>query len=210
MHFSGYLLSKLGGWRKTFFITAEMTIISLWWGIIPKWFGRRHTVWDVDWMHASCIKMENVFPTTLTSVTIVPCNYRKKPTKQIAMHDFSPFFVRGNFIERLGTPYVSGLPCQGCKGHCGRLKRKINPITQKRMKNKYRRFRSSPLIVSKTGSNKKKVCTNACHVADLWSNCQALENQWPQWVCGWRNTTDGLERFRNCQATCICPNKIKN
>ena len=94
MHFSGYLLSKLGGWRKTFFITAEMTIISLWWGIIPKWFGRRHTVWDVDWMRASCIKMENVFPTTLTSVTIVPCNYRKKTYQKNCNAWFFPLFCQ--------------------------------------------------------------------------------------------------------------------
>ena len=136
------------------------------------------------------------------------------------------FLFRGNFIERLGTPYASGIPCQGCKGHCGRLKRKgISPITQKKnqkkkrfRKNKYRIPRSAgianlkhPLIVSgQEKSPNTKVCINACHVADLWSNCQALENQWPQWVCGWRNTTDGLERFRNCKATCICQDKIKN
>ena len=91
MRISGYLLSKLGGWRKTFFITAEMTIIWLWWDITPKWSGPLLIKLDADWMPVLCIKMENVFPTTLTSVTIVPCNYRKKPTKQIAMHDF--FFL---------------------------------------------------------------------------------------------------------------------
>ena len=140
------------------------------------------------------------------------------------------FLFRGNFIERLGTPYASGLPCQGCKGHCGSLKRKagISPITQKknqkksrrrlRRKNKYRIPRSGrianlkhPLIVY-SGQEKslKKVCLNSCPVADLWSNCQDLENQWPKWVCGWRNTTDGIERFRNCKATCLCQDKIKN
>lgn len=53
----------------------------------------------------------------------------------------------------------------------------------------------------------KKLCTNSCHVADLWSNCRQLYKTWPDWLCKTR-TPQGEERRKHCKATCTCKNKI--
>ena len=57
---------------------------------------------------------------------------------------------------------------------------------------------------------KNHFCTNACPVADMWSNCHELVKKWPDWMCSNRNNSEGLLRFQSCRATCNCPNRIKN
>ncbi|XP_077286062.1 serotriflin-like [Arctopsyche grandis] len=52
-----------------------------------------------------------------------------------------------------------------------------------------------------------KLCTNACHYADQWSNCRELISYGKSWLCG-TNTPDGLSRIEACKATCTCRNKI--
>ena len=58
----------------------------------------------------------------------------------------------------------------------------------------------------------KKVCTNACPVADLWTNCAELIDQWTDdWMCqNNKNDTESQKRFKSCQAACTCQGKIKN
>uniref|UniRef100_A0A1B0DQX0 Uncharacterized protein n=1 Tax=Phlebotomus papatasi TaxID=29031 RepID=A0A1B0DQX0_PHLPP len=50
------------------------------------------------------------------------------------------------------------------------------------------------------------LCKNSCYAADLWANCHEL-NKWPGWLCN-TATQEGLERRRNCLATCTCRHKI--
>lgn len=95
---------------------------------------------------------------------------------------------RGNFPDRLGTPYLVGEKCSGCPGHCKKIAQKKK--TQKQ------------LI--------KKVCTNSCPVADLWINCKDLVEKWPEWMCNAKNSTEGRQRFKNCKAACTCEGRIKN
>ncbi|KFB39125.1 AGAP009085-PA-like protein [Anopheles sinensis] len=51
------------------------------------------------------------------------------------------------------------------------------------------------------------LCTNSCNTADLWANCRDLFRTWPGWLCN-TATPEGLERQRNCAATCTCHGKI--
>ncbi|RZC22658.1 cysteine-rich secretory protein 2-like [Asbolus verrucosus] len=53
----------------------------------------------------------------------------------------------------------------------------------------------------------KKLCTNSCHVADLWANCKELNRIWPEWLCN-TPSAKGKERLHHCQATCRCKNKL--
>ncbi len=57
---------------------------------------------------------------------------------------------------------------------------------------------------------KHQLCTNSCHVADRYTNCDDMVAQWPNWICNSRNTTEGLDRFKHCLATCLCRGKIYN
>ena len=69
---------------------------------------------------------------------------------------------------------------------------------------------------TKNQKNKKKkhfsklFCTNGCNVADMWTNCDELVKQWPNWMCSNKNSTDGIQRFQNCRGTCTCPDRIRN
>ncbi|XP_053665357.1 cysteine-rich venom protein-like [Anopheles marshallii] len=56
-------------------------------------------------------------------------------------------------------------------------------------------------------SRKIRLCTNSCNTADLWANCRDLYRTWPGWLCN-TATSEGLERQRNCAATCTCHGKI--
>ncbi|XP_050692947.1 cysteine-rich venom protein-like [Eriocheir sinensis] len=85
----------------------------------------------------------------------------------------------GNDPTRLDQPYSEGSACSLCPGAC----RSLCPR------------RSCPL------------CTNACTYSDLWVNCAALDQQWHEWLCNTK-TANGVERFKNCRATCQCVNEI--
>jgi hypothetical protein len=137
-------------------------------------------------------------------------------------------------MDRLGTPYKSGKPCSGCQGHCAskyglqqrmkkRTKSKKSKKSKKRRSKAKKRLIKHPIAIKKANQAEKKrtskkvsgpklqlVCTNACPVSDLWSNCSDLVTQWPDWMCKSRNSTDGKERFKHCRATCTCPGKIRN
>lgn len=58
----------------------------------------------------------------------------------------------------------------------------------------------------------RKLCTNGCNFADMWMNCKQLSSQWRDWLCNSRESSEGIERFGNCKATCTCDAKstIKN
>ncbi|MPD06775.1 Cysteine-rich secretory protein 1 [Portunus trituberculatus] len=85
----------------------------------------------------------------------------------------------GNDPGRLARPYTEGGPCSLCPGAC----RSLCPR------------RRCPL------------CTNSCTYSDLWVNCGTLDQQWHEWLCNTK-TTQGVERFKNCRATCQCVNEI--
>ncbi|GAB0089408.1 cysteine-rich venom protein-like [Sergentomyia squamirostris] len=55
-------------------------------------------------------------------------------------------------------------------------------------------------------SKRIRLCKNSCDAADLWANCEEL-NKWQGWLCN-TATREGVERRRNCLATCTCRNKI--
>ena len=80
---------------------------------------------------------------------------------------------------------------------------------QKRLKN-IEKYLGHPLKPPKTKGKKfrtKKVCTNGCHVADFWTNCKELVDEWTEdWMCKNKSKTE----FKNCRATCTCQGKIKN
>ena len=80
---------------------------------------------------------------------------------------------------------------------------------QKRLKSN-KNYLGHPLQPKERKAKKirtKKVCTNACPVADLWTNCGELVNEWSEkWMCHNKTKTE----FRNCRATCMCQGKIKN
>lgn len=56
-------------------------------------------------------------------------------------------------------------------------------------------------------SNKIRLCTNACHAADQWSNCKDLYRRFPGWLCN-EATDEGQDRREKCKATCTCKSKI--
>ncbi|XP_050307395.1 cysteine-rich secretory protein 3-like [Anthonomus grandis grandis] len=53
----------------------------------------------------------------------------------------------------------------------------------------------------------KKLCSNACDVADVWANCKELYKIHPMWLCR-THTPKGRQRAQHCKATCTCRNKI--
>lgn len=85
----------------------------------------------------------------------------------------------GNDPSRLNRPYSEGSACSLCSGACS------SPCPR----------RHCPL------------CTNACTYSDLWVNCGTLNQQWHEWLCNTK-TSQGVERFKNCRATCQCVNEI--
>lgn len=85
----------------------------------------------------------------------------------------------GNDPERLGRPYTEGAPCSLCPGAC-------RPLCSR---------------------HRCPLCTNACTYSDMWVNCGTLDQQWHEWLCNTK-TKQGVERFKNCRATCQCVNEI--
>ncbi|XP_063593578.1 uncharacterized protein LOC134770534 [Penaeus indicus] len=85
----------------------------------------------------------------------------------------------GNDPRRLSRPYTQGRSCRKCPDACRSVCRKPEC----------------------------KLCTNACAYSDLWVNCKALDLQWHEWLCNTK-TRHGVERFRNCRATCQCLKRI--
>ncbi|ETN60767.1 catrin [Anopheles darlingi] len=71
----------------------------------------------------------------------------------------------------------------------------------------YKRGRPCGSCQSHCLSRKTRLCTNICSTADLWANCRELHRTWPGWLCN-TATPEGLERQRNCAATCTCQGKI--
>ncbi|XP_039433109.1 cysteine-rich venom protein-like isoform X2 [Culex pipiens pallens] len=71
----------------------------------------------------------------------------------------------------------------------------------------YRRGKPCSSCHQHCHSKKIKLCTNTCSSADLWANCKELYKTWPGWLCN-TVTPEGLERQRNCLATCTCHGKI--
>ncbi|KAK5646647.1 hypothetical protein RI129_005111 [Pyrocoelia pectoralis] len=67
--------------------------------------------------------------------------------------------------------------------------------------------RGKPCAMCKRKCHAKKLCTNACPVADYWANCRELHAAWPNWLCD-RSTGRGEERTEYCQATCKCKGTI--
>ncbi|XP_003690882.1 cysteine-rich venom protein pseudecin-like [Apis florea] len=64
-----------------------------------------------------------------------------------------------------------------------------------------------PCTMCKDHCSRNKLCTNACHYVDLWSNCVELARMFRSWVCE-TNTSEGRERRKFCGATCNCEGKI--
>ena len=60
------------------------------------------------------------------------------------------FFFRGNFPDRLGTPYESGKPCASCKNHC-----------TKRLGSSNKRFHHRRSKPSKNDKNKYRLDSSA-------------------------------------------------
>ncbi|XP_055599158.1 cysteine-rich venom protein-like isoform X1 [Uranotaenia lowii] len=71
----------------------------------------------------------------------------------------------------------------------------------------YRRGKPCGACKHHCHSSKIKLCTNTCNSADLWANCRELYKTWPGWLCN-TVTPEGLERQRNCMATCTCQGKV--
>ncbi|KAK4292578.1 hypothetical protein Pmani_034666 [Petrolisthes manimaculis] len=85
----------------------------------------------------------------------------------------------GNNPNRLNRPYTTGTTCSLCPHSC-----------------------KSPCY-----RHTCYLCTNACHYSDLWLNCGQLDKEWHEWLCNTK-TKQGVERFKNCRATCQCVNEI--
>lgn len=88
-------------------------------------------------------------------------------------------FFRGNDPDRLNRPYTAGTKCGQCPRSC-----------------------KSPCF-----RRTCHLCTNACSYSDLWLNCGQLNQAWNEWLCNTK-TKEGVERFKNCRATCQCVNEI--
>lgn len=99
--------------------------------------------------------------------------------QQVIIKCVGIFFFRGNDPDRLNRPYTAGTKC----GHCPRSCK--SPC--------YRRT--------------CYLCTNACSYSDMWLNCGQLNQAWHEWLCNTK-TVQGVERFKNCRATCECANEI--
>ncbi|XP_042206624.1 uncharacterized protein LOC121855628 [Homarus americanus] len=85
----------------------------------------------------------------------------------------------GNDPGRLSRPYTEGQTCSMCPGSC-------RSVCHRRRCN---------------------LCTNACGYSDLWINCATLDQEWHEWLCNTK-TKQGVERFKNCRATCQCVKQI--
>ncbi|XP_018013240.1 uncharacterized protein LOC108670291 [Hyalella azteca] len=81
----------------------------------------------------------------------------------------------GNDPSRLSEPYTRGRPCEMCPRACR----------------------------SVCAEGQCLMCTNRCPFSDLWANCGTLANRWSEWLCNTK-TAHGVERFKNCRATCQC------
>ncbi|XP_076063883.1 cysteine-rich secretory protein 2-like [Oratosquilla oratoria] len=53
----------------------------------------------------------------------------------------------------------------------------------------------------------RRLCTNSCPYGDLWINCKELDYAFHHWLCNTKSK-EGMERYRNCRATCRCKGKI--
>lgn len=85
----------------------------------------------------------------------------------------------GNDPRRLSRPYTHGQSCRRCPNSCR----------------------------SMCSRGQCKLCTNACTYSDLWVNCATLNKKWHEWLCNTK-TSKGVERFKNCRATCQCMKRI--
>ncbi|XP_071546720.1 uncharacterized protein [Panulirus ornatus] len=85
----------------------------------------------------------------------------------------------GNDPKRLSQPYTRGRICSMCPGSC-------RSVCHRRQCH---------------------LCTNACAYSDLWINCATLNKEWHEWLCNTK-TKQGVERFKNCRATCQCVREI--
>ncbi|XP_066941830.1 cysteine-rich secretory protein 2-like [Macrobrachium rosenbergii] len=85
----------------------------------------------------------------------------------------------GNDPRRISRPYTQGQTCRRCPNSCR----------------------------SMCSKGQCKLCTNACTYSDLWVNCAMLDKKWHEWLCNTK-TTKGVERFKNCRATCQCLKRI--
>ncbi|XP_068216458.1 cysteine-rich venom protein-like [Palaemon carinicauda] len=85
----------------------------------------------------------------------------------------------GNDPRRISRPYTQGQTCRRCPNSCR----------------------------SMCSRGQCKLCTNACTYSDLWVNCAMLNKKWHEWLCNTK-TTKGVERFKNCRATCQCMKRI--
>lgn len=85
----------------------------------------------------------------------------------------------GNDPRRLSRPYSKGKKCSMCPGSCRSL----------------------------CNGRRCGLCTNSCAYSDLWNNCPTLNQEWHEWLCNTK-TKQGVERFKNCRATCQCVKEI--
>ncbi|XP_066597247.1 cysteine-rich secretory protein 3-like [Prorops nasuta] len=67
--------------------------------------------------------------------------------------------------------------------------------------------KGEPCSMCKGHCARKKLCTNSCYYADLWSNCAELARTFQMWLCE-TDTSEGRERRKFCAATCSCNGKI--
>nr|XP_045599407.1 uncharacterized protein LOC123758775 isoform X1 [Procambarus clarkii]XP_045599408.1 uncharacterized protein LOC123758775 isoform X1 [Procambarus clarkii]XP_045599409.1 uncharacterized protein LOC123758775 isoform X1 [Procambarus clarkii] len=171
-------------WTSRYGACGQNVLISTtkrrWSEVIAKWWsGRRHFQYGGD--HNNWSLVSSYTQMAWYNSHQLGCGFT-----QCSPNGGTTFFryvcnycPTGNDPKRLNRPYSEGEVCSLCPGSCKSLCRR----------------------------NTCNLCTNACSYSDLWINCERLDYEWHEWLCNTK-TKQGVERFKNCRATCQCVNEI--